>query len=225
MRWTRPPGPLARRLWLRLAPAGIALVLTMSCGGDASFPTGHGRYDVTAVNRSRQAVVVAFLGYEWHMGPCTVRHESALPGPTYGHPIDVVIRDGAGNTIHTARVDGAPTREGGPLRLAVEIPAEDPAACPADLRTAHLLTVRNRLRQGIGLWLGDTDLGTVGPLEERTLGPIEGDWEGPWRYRIKDPHGHEMRLGVEYLVSPAPVIYELGQTPEVVVSITAGYGT
>jgi hypothetical protein len=184
----------------------VALLLT---GCDSA-------YDLTIENNTDQEVVVLVDGWELPMRPCSVRGYATVSGPPF-QPIEVEVKDAAGNQMYIARIRPQSKDKGLP-EVYVRIPPEGPGACSTPVLGKYMLTLRNRSNREVVVWLAEVQLGPVRAGSAQTFGPLPGTWQDAKRIEVRDSLGNNL-LGKDLLIG-VESDYSLGQVPEVFVDIT-----
>lgn len=195
------------RWWILAAVLVGAACLLAGC--DAT-------YDLVIENHTDQRITVALydrIAYE--LQPCSVQISSvAGPATPSGKGFRVSVRGADGIIVAQAEVQ--PQRLEGYARpvIRVRIPQEGEDTCPAPVEGVFLLVVRNYSQSEATIWLGDTRLGTVAPLDQTAFGPLPGTWADVKRVVIRDSSNNTITYSVRGE-------YGLGEIPRFLVGFTA----
>jgi hypothetical protein len=173
-------------------------------------------YDLTIENNTDQEMVVLVDGWELPMRPCSVRGYATVSGPPF-QPIEVEVKNTAGNQMYTARIRPQNKGKGLP-EVYVRIPTEGPGGCPTPVLGRYMLNLRNRSNRQVVVWLAEVQLGPVRASSTQTFGPLPGTWQDAKRIEVRDSLGNNL-LGKDLLIG-VEVNYSMGQVPEVFVDIT-----
>jgi len=188
---------------LALVLLAIALLLT----GCDRF------YYLTIENHTDQEVIVRVTGHgDYRVRACSIQIDSPLSGPPF-EPIEVEVKDTAGNQIYNARVN--PEEKGRALPgVYVRIPPEGPGACPTPVSGTYMLNVKNYSRRDASVWLDNVELGSVKALATQTFGPLPGTWETRGKIKILDSEGKSLLFDMW-------ADYDLGQMPQFFAAISS----
>lgn len=199
-------GKIAR--WCTLAAVLIGAACLLS-GCDTT-------YDLVIENHTEQRITVALYDHiVYDLQPCSVQIAPvAGPATPSGKGFRVSIRGGDGAML--AQTEVQPQRVEGYAQpiIRVRIPREGNDACPAPVQGIFLLIVRNYSQSEAAIWLGETRLGTVAPLEQTAFGPLPGTWADAKRVEIRDPSNNPIGYSIR-------AEYGLGEIPRFFVGFTA----
>lgn len=195
------------RWWILTAVfVGMACLLA---GCDAT-------YDLVIENHTDQRISVALYDrITYELQPCTVQISTvAGPATPSGKGFRISVRSPDGAIVAQAEVQ--PQRLEGYTQsvIRVRIPQEGGDACPAPVEGIFLLVVRNYSQSEATIWLGDTRLGTVAPLDQTAFGPLPGTWATAKQVQVRDPSNSLIAYSLR-------AEYRLGEIPRFFVGFTA----
>ncbi|MGB9593338.1 MAG: hypothetical protein ACPL7R_04285, partial [Anaerolineae bacterium] len=150
----------------------------------------------------------------YELQPCSVQIASITgPATPSAKGFHVSVRRGDGATLAQAEIQPQHLEGHTQPVILVRIPQEGDDACPAPVEGVFLLVVRNYSQSEATIWLGETRLGTVAPLDQTAFGPLPGTWADIKRVKILDAGNNSISYS-------ARAEYNLGEIPRYFVGFT-----